>query len=65
MNRCKQYGLANRYPARAVALGCLYVVMEDRGLKITENLSDWVDHTTSGKVDTEDFEEVIHELKEI
>lgn len=36
--------------------------MEDRGLRITEDVGDWVDHTTSGKVDLEDFEEVIHEL---
>ena len=63
MNRCKSHRLTNLYPARAVALGSLYVVMEDRGLKITENVSGWVDRTASGKVDMEDFEEVIYELR--
>ncbi len=64
MDSCKNYQLANLFPARAVALGCLYVVMEDSRLKITDNLADWVDHTTSGKVDMEDFEEVVQNLRE-
>lgn len=64
-NSCKNYQLANLFPARAVALGCLYAVLEDRGLKIRGNLVDWVDHTTSGRVDMEDFEEVIQELREV
>ena len=63
MARCKDYRLANLFPARAVALGCLYVVMEDRGLKITENVADWVDDITGGKVDMEDLEEVVQELR--
>lgn len=65
MGSCKNYQLANLFPARAVALGCLYAVMDDRGLKITENLADWVDHTTSRRVDIEDFKEVIQELRKI
>ncbi len=37
--RCQNYQLANLFPARAVAVGCLYLVMEDRGLRspVTEN----------------------------
>lgn len=61
--RCKNYQLANLFPARAVALGCLYVVMEERGLRTANARQDWVDNTASGKVDNEDFEEIVEVLK--
>ena len=60
--RCKNYNLSNLFPSRAVALGCIYTVLQDRGLRITEELPQWVDGITSGKVDLEDFKEVLEEL---
>ncbi len=57
--RCKNYQLANLYPARAVALGYLFMVMEDRGLRGSQEREKWVDSITGHEVDTEDFEEVI------
>jgi len=62
---CKNYRLANLFPARAVALGCLFVVMQERGLRITEGRTKWVDDISSRKVDYEDFEEVVEALRSI
>ena len=63
VKRCKNYQLANLFPARAVALGCLYVVMEERGLRTAKARKEWVDDIASRKVDNEDFEEVVEVLK--
>ena len=62
-NSCKNYQLANLFPARAVAVGCVWVVMAERGLKVEEDIRKWVDGITSGKVDLGDFEEVLEELR--
>lgn len=64
-NSCKDYQLANLFPPRAVALGCLHVVMEGRGMGRTAGTKEWVDDISSRKVDIEDFEEVIERLKSI
>ncbi|KAL8788119.1 MAG: hypothetical protein Q9213_001877 [Squamulea squamosa] len=61
----KNYELANLFPARAVALGVVYVVLEDRGLKVDIDVREWVKDVGSGKVDGEDFEEVIEILRKI
>ena len=37
--------------------------MEERGLKITEDLDNWLDDVTSGKVDKDDFEEVLEVIR--
>ena len=63
--RCKNYQLANLFPARAVALGCLYAVMEERGLRTANVRNEWVDDIASRKVDNEDFEEVLEMLRGI
>ena len=63
--RCKEYRLANLFPARAVTLGCLYVAMQDRGLRFSEDLSQWVDQITSRKVDMEDFAEILEVLRKL
>lgn len=64
-HRCKKYQLANLFPARAVALGCLYVVMEERGLRTANTRKKWVEDIASGKVDDEDLEEIVDMLKSI
>lgn len=61
MSSSKNYQLANFFPARAVAVGCLYMVLKKRGI-LVHNRDRWVDDITSGKVDAEDFEEVLEEL---
>ena len=65
LQRCKNYQLANLFPARAVALGCLYAVMEERGLRTANERIEWVDEIASRKVDKEDFEEVLEMLRGI
>ena len=62
--RCKNYQLANFFPARAIALGCLYAVMEERGLRTASDQNEWVNDISSRKVDKEDFEEVLDILRE-
>lgn len=61
--RCKDYQLANLFPARAVALGVVCTILEDRGLRIRMQQREWVKDVGSGKVDHEDFEEVVEILK--
>lgn len=63
-DRYKNYHLANFFPARVVAAGCLHRVMRRRGLSV-ENRDQWVSNITGGKVDSEDFEEVLFELGKI
>ncbi|KAL8904926.1 MAG: hypothetical protein Q9207_002956 [Kuettlingeria erythrocarpa] len=60
---CKDYQLANLFPTRAVALGVVYTVLEDRELRIEMQPREWVKDVGSGKVDHEDFEEVVEILK--
>ncbi|KAL8881061.1 MAG: hypothetical protein Q9198_001658 [Flavoplaca austrocitrina] len=63
VDACKNYELANLFPARAVALGIVYVVLEERGLKIELGVREWVKDVGSAKVDSEDFDEVIEILR--
>ncbi|KAL8762181.1 MAG: hypothetical protein Q9184_001778 [Pyrenodesmia sp. 2 TL-2023] len=60
---CKDYQLANLFPARAVALGVVCMVLEARGLRIETQQREWVKDVGSGKVDHGDFEEVVEILK--
>ena len=60
---CKNYKLATLFPARDVALGCVFLTLEDAGLINTLSLSAWINETSSGKVDTEDFKEVVTVLR--
>lgn len=61
--RCKNNQIANLFPARAVAIGCLYLVMEDRNLETIRHKKDWLAGITSRKVDVQDFDEVIDVLR--
>ncbi|KAL8836782.1 MAG: hypothetical protein Q9176_006105 [Flavoplaca citrina] len=63
VDACKNYELANLFPARAVALGIVYVVLEERGLKIELGVREWVKDVGRAKVDSEDFDEVIEILR--
>ena len=61
LHRCRNYQLANLFPPRAVALACVYKALELKGLIIKEEMAEWTDQISSGKVDVEDLEEVILE----
>lgn len=63
--RCKDYGLANLFPPRAVALGVMYVVLGEKGLTVRTDVREWVKEVGSGKVDGEDFEEVVEVLGKV
>ena len=63
VDACKDPQLANYFPARAVAVACLYVVLGERGLLIGDSVNEWVHSITSRKVDSEDFEEAVATLR--
>lgn len=46
-----------------MALACVYEALNERGLTVKEDMVEWVDHISSGKVDLEDFEEVVLEIQ--
>jgi hypothetical protein len=61
--RCKEFRLAVMFPARAVAVGCLFVVLVESGVSVVGDREEWVREITSGKVEFVDFEEVVDELR--
>lgn len=44
-------------------MGVVYVVLEEKRLRIEKDVQEWVKDIGSGKVDSEDFEEVIEILR--
>ena len=60
--RCKNYQLSNFFPARVLAAACTYVTFQVYGLNIGSDKSIWLEEVTSGKVDMEDFDEVVNIL---
>ncbi|OCL06149.1 hypothetical protein AOQ84DRAFT_83055 [Glonium stellatum] len=56
---CKNYQLSNFFPARALAAACVYVTFQDYGFNVGGDRSTWLEEVTSGKVDIEDFDEVL------
>ncbi|KAL8730280.1 MAG: hypothetical protein Q9166_004163 [cf. Caloplaca sp. 2 TL-2023] len=65
VDACKDYQLANLFPARAVALAVVWVVLADRGLRVEKGLIEWVKDVGSDKIDVEDFEEVVEILRKL
>ncbi|KAL8973763.1 MAG: hypothetical protein Q9197_001997 [Variospora fuerteventurae] len=63
LDLCKNYQLANFFPARAVASGVVFTALEGSGLRVRRDLGDWVKDVGSGKVDKEDMEEVLEILR--
>ncbi|OCK80456.1 hypothetical protein K432DRAFT_425724 [Lepidopterella palustris CBS 459.81] len=56
---CKDYQLANFFPARALAAACVYITFQNRGLDIGKDRKAWLGDITGRKVDVEDFEEAV------
>ncbi|KAI9804758.1 MAG: hypothetical protein M1825_001126 [Sarcosagium campestre] len=66
----KRYRVANLFTPRTIAAACIYLTMEMRGLRVIsdngnddEALSNWVENVSGGKVDREDFEDILAELR--
>ena len=64
----KKEGMVDLFPARVVAVGALFVGLKKKGMHLTHEdessrLRDWVDEVTSGKVEFEDFEELVTMMK--
>ncbi|KAI9777348.1 MAG: Cyclin- protein fam58a [Geoglossum umbratile] len=59
----QNYQLANFFPARTIAAACLYVTLQSKGLRVTQTVEVWLEEVTSGRVDAEDFYDVIAELE--
>lgn len=61
---CKNERVGVMFPSRTVALGCIWVVLEERGLVTEKKASEgWVDEIGGGKVSWEDWEDVVKELR--
>ena len=54
--------MANLYPARAIAAACLYDTLQRRQVGLSGPVDDWLDEVTGGKVEREDFDEILAEL---
>lgn len=63
MTRCKNYSLAILYPPRALAAGCVWSVLEKREWSGGPETGKWLDKVTGRKVDVEDFQEIVQQLK--
>ncbi|KAH0565957.1 hypothetical protein GP486_000649 [Trichoglossum hirsutum] len=61
----QSYQLANYFPARAIAAACLYVTLREKGLRVKQSVESWLEEVTNGRVDAEDFYDVIAELEQI
>ena len=59
------YRLVNLFPARTVAVACVFVVLEERGVEAVGDPEVWVKKLTGGRVEFGDFEEAVVEVREL
>lgn len=59
VDACKDYQLANLFPARTVAVAVVWVELRSRGLEAGKDGPVWVEEVAGGKVDGRDFEEAV------
>jgi hypothetical protein len=59
----RSYRLVNFFPARTVAAACMFVVLEEAGLRIAIEHQQWVRKLTGDRVEFEDFEEAVEEVR--
>lgn len=57
--RCKSYQLANYFPAKTIAAGCVYIVLKNRGLLLEVHAGTWLKEKIGRSIEMEDFEEAI------
>ncbi|KAI9839562.1 MAG: hypothetical protein M1819_002188 [Sarea resinae] len=65
IDACKNYQLANFFPARAVAAACLYRALQAHRLIGPNNVTKWLEEVTSGRVDRADFDDILAELANV
>ncbi|KAF4313938.1 hypothetical protein GTA08_BOTSDO00512 [Botryosphaeria dothidea] len=56
---CKSYQLANYFPAKTIAAGCVYIVLKNRGLLLEVHAGTWLKEKIGRSIEMEDFEEAI------
>ena len=64
----KKEGMMDLFPARVVALGAVYVSLRRRGINLADEdeksgLREWIRDIASGKVELEDFQELIGKMR--
>lgn len=61
---CEDERVGLMFPSRVVALGCIWVVLENRGVVSAPKASEeWVTHVGGPKVSYEDWVDVVEELR--
>jgi hypothetical protein len=61
----RNYRLVNLFPARTVAAACVFVALEEAGLKVAQERRVWVKKLTGDRVEFVDFEEAVEEVREL
>lgn len=61
----RSYRLVNYFSPRAVAVACLWVCATDCGLDLPADREPWVRRVTADKVDLEDFEDAVKDIREL
>ncbi|KAF8252364.1 hypothetical protein K440DRAFT_594799 [Wilcoxina mikolae CBS 423.85] len=61
----KSYRLVNLFPARTVAAACFFIVLEENGVKLPTTKEAWVKKLTGDRVEFEDFEEAVEEVRNL
>jgi len=61
----KSYRLVNLFPARTVAVACFYLCVQQQGIKIPLPLGIWIKRLAGERVEYEDFEEAVEEIRSL
>jgi hypothetical protein len=61
----RNYRLVNLFPARTVAAACVFVALEEAGLRVAQERRVWVKKLTGDRVEFVDFEEAVEEVREL
>ncbi|OJD35938.1 cyclin-l2 isoform 1 [Diplodia corticola] len=62
LGACKDYQLANFFPAKAVTAACIYIVLRDRGLLPGIDMKRWLRDKVSRSIELEDFEDAVSSM---
>ncbi|KAL1647374.1 hypothetical protein SLS58_002702 [Diplodia intermedia] len=62
LNACKNYQLANYFPAKTVTAACIYIILRDRGLLRGIDTKSWLKDKVSRSIEMEDFEEAVSNM---
>ncbi|KAI9697305.1 MAG: hypothetical protein M1836_004869 [Candelina mexicana] len=65
LKACANARLSNLFPARAIAAACLYQTLNEGGMQGTMDVRGWLREVTNDRVDLDDFDEILNELKRV